>query len=614
MVAIALCIWLLPDVCNAQQRILAKERDLFGGFVSYQGNFYSGNIFVYGGGASCGTFTGGSGWKPSFGMIGDIPLTRTLDFSPRLFWDDRSGSFLATHTDYNVAVGNSITQLDLQFELAEKLWLVSADLPLKWMPFKKNNFYFAFGPSFSYIISNHYHETESILSPSNAYFKFNGRQSQDISDGTYSSVKNFQWGLYMGLGYDFPISKHMFIAPEFSTVLGFTDVLSDFPWGITTMRFSAALKFDVSSWFHDEQEVGAIEDEAVRQAQLDRVNQNLSLPTASASVAVMGIMPDGDQTPHPQLKVEEFISTDLQPVLNYVFFDDNSAVIPSRYVRYSSTQADAFSDTAFLGAGTMELYYNTLNIIGRRMRDHENAKLRIVGCNSNTGTEQGNIDLSTRRAKIVQQYFAEAWKIDPSRLQITAQNLPHDPSSPGTDFGNAENRRVEVWSDDPGVLSPITLSGMERTATPPRIRMFMNSEHPELITSWHADAIERGVAIAHIDGNGSIPKTFDWILSKLADTLIHGEEPVHFKLTVVDSAGNEATTEAVIQLQALTIRKKKELHIADKRVDKFSLFLFDFDQSTLSPRSLDIMRMVEQAVKPTSSVAVIGFCDRTGEA
>jgi outer membrane protein OmpA-like peptidoglycan-associated protein len=155
---------------------------------------------------------------------------------------------------------------------------------------------------------------------------------------------------------------------------------------------------------------------------------------------------------------------------------------------------------------------------------------------------------------------------------------------------------------------------MERTATPPKIRMYMRSEHPEYIQKWHAEAMENGKVIAHTEGTGSIPQTFDWILSNLADTLIHGEEPVHFSLTVIDSAGNEGRTDAQIQLKALTLRKKRELRIADKRIDKFSLFLFEFDKSDLSKRSDLILRSIEKAIHPNSDVTVIGFTDRTGEA
>jgi len=612
--AVIALLLLLVGSRSFAQPVLSKQRILAGGFIGYQGNFYSGsfNIFPPPFTDQCGVFASGSGWKPSFGVTFEYPLSKKLNIAPRLYWDNRSGTFTVTHTD-NAVLSNGVpTEIDAEFDKAMTLRQFSLDVPLKWMPFKRNNLFFLGGASLGFIINNRFHQSESIISPSNAYFTSNNRQDRVLADGMITGVQRFQYGMCLGVGYDVPVSKEMFLAPEITNVLGFTNVVNSPSWTIVALRFSVALKGDITSMFRDEAFAEPIIDQSA--AQINANERTGQLPTATASIQVMGIMPDGDQTPHPTLKVEEFISTDLQPVLNYIFFDDNSAEIPKRYVRLTPDVAATYTDTGMIGSGTMELYANTLNILGRRMVEHETAKLRIIGCNSNEGTETGNLALSKARADAVYQYMTTVWKIDSARIFVNARNLPDEPSRAGTSFGAEENRRAELQCDDPAVLSPITLSGLERTSTPPRIRMYMRSEHPDLIDHWHAEAIENGKVIAHTEGVGKIPTTFDWILSKLADTLIHGEEPVHFSLTVVDSAGTESRTEAQIQLKALTLRKKREQRIADKRIDKFSLFLFDFDQSKLSTQAEAILSMVEKAVQPTSDVEVIGFTDRTGEA
>ena len=67
-------------------------------------------------------------------------------------------------------------------------------------------------------------------------------------------------------------------------------------------------------------------------------------------------------------------------------------------------------------------------------------------------------------------------------------------------------------------------------------------------------------------------------------------------------------------MEALTIRQKREQHIADKIVNKFRLFLFDFDKSSLTEKNKKVMNLIAKEIKPTSSVTVYGFADRTGEA
>ncbi len=78
------------------------------------------------------------------------------------------------------------------------------------------------------------------------------------------------------------------------------------------------------------------------------------------------------------------------PMLNYVFFDSNSAEINNRYQSFTSAEAAATFDETTI-ARSLDKYYHLLNIIGSRAQADSTALLTITGCNMNIGAEKGNL-------------------------------------------------------------------------------------------------------------------------------------------------------------------------------------------------------------------------------
>ncbi len=114
--------------------------------------------------------------------------------------------------------------------------------------------------------------------------------------------------------------------------------------------------------------------------------------TLSAYIQAYGVKPnpnparkDSVEYPIQSLRVEEFLANTMHPLLNYVFFEQNSAVLPPRYARLSKEQSRRYADKTlferqFSNQSTLEVYRNVLNIIGSRMKANPNASLTLVGC------------------------------------------------------------------------------------------------------------------------------------------------------------------------------------------------------------------------------------------
>ena len=121
--------------------------------------------------------------------------------------------------------------------------------------------------------------------------------------------------------------------------------------------------------------------------------------------------------------IEELTTIDSSPFLNYIYFETGDSEIPSRYTLLASqSEAQNFDESSL--KDTLEKHHNILNIIGRRLLDHPEAGIRIVGCNSNRDAEQGKTDLSRSRAEAVRAYLKYIWGIEGSRMEVEARNLP----------------------------------------------------------------------------------------------------------------------------------------------------------------------------------------------
>ncbi|MBU4033210.1 MAG: VWA domain-containing protein, partial [Proteobacteria bacterium] len=134
--------------------------------------------------------------------------------------------------------------------------------------------------------------------------------------------------------------------------------------------------------------------------------------------------PTGTLTSAPSaVNIEEVTMVDSSPLLNHIYFDTGKSNIPERYVALTSPEAaEAFSEEKL--RDTMEKYRHVLNVIGKRLLVNPEARITLVGCNSNKGEEKGKISLSKSRAEAVFAYFQSVWSIDPSRMEIKARNLP----------------------------------------------------------------------------------------------------------------------------------------------------------------------------------------------
>ncbi len=250
------------------------------------------------------------------------------------------------------------------------------------------------------------------------------------------------------------------------------------------------------------------------------------------------------------LVMQEVITWSLYPLLHYVFFDEGSSDIPSRYTVFNDKSVTSMFDDERIPGGTFEKYYNVLNIYGKRMLDHPEAKLKIVGCHdpkSDLETKEGNGKaLSQRRADVVYNYLVNVWGIAADRLTIETRGYPEIESNPRDSMGIVENRRVELVCDDWNIIHPILDTDPTLYPSPDVMTFVMdNGIEDNLVVDRRIEVSRDNKEWITLTDIGTLEPTVEWDWMSEDGRFPGDNSPYSARLVVVSSNGSECISEPI---------------------------------------------------------------------
>jgi outer membrane protein OmpA-like peptidoglycan-associated protein len=612
----------------------------------------------------CPKFNSGFGTGISIGAMLDYPMTKEYILNFRAGYN-RLDALLSSTEKTKVVVGNDLLNGEFEHTIDVRLTDIGIEGLFGW------RFYEGFtamgGIKMSLLTANHYSQVETIIKPegTGTFLDSLGNNSQKRtrgeSSGELPDVSSFQLFVKAGITYDFPLNKlnTLTLSPELFFSLGVLPVVSGRSWNAHSINLGISLKYTplpprqlIDNYFrlekidtvfkqsydiaedsfatgrpeiyYDTSFTGLIRSITEHYLRADTIYKRLDY-NLNANIYAIGIDTNGKEVREPTYVIEEFLTSRLSPLLNYVFFDDNSSVLPERYSRLTSEDADDFYVDNLYRHKTLPIYRHILNIVGRRMRLYPEAKLKITGCNSDLGSEKRNTALSRSRAETVRKYLMDVWRIAPERLEIQIRNLPEKPSTPVDEVDKIEeNRRVELSCDNNDkIMEYIQLRDTIRTINPPVIRFLPEVQAEAGLKYWDIQVIQGNKIIKEFSSEGSAIESVDWKIISQLDWNVNNEEsilptinqPLEYRLRVIDKKSQEYRTQyKFIRIKVLTIQKKKLENLSDKTVDKYSLILFDFDKADIKGDNRKIVNLIKDRTVANSQVAITGYTDRTGEA
>ncbi|MDA3943067.1 MAG: outer membrane beta-barrel protein [Bacteroidetes bacterium] len=346
-----------------------------------------------------------------------------LGFMLQAGYDSRKGTWDQVRTPCNCPA-----------DLETGLSYITIEPSLRIAPFKSNFFIFL-GPRLAFNLDKDFLYQEGI-SPD-----YPNVPARPDVEGEFSEVKKSIISMQIGAGYDIPLSADtkqtkVLLSPfvSFHPYFG-QEPRSIESWNITTIRAGLALK------------IGRGHEIAVR--------EEIFVPMVIVEPDVTFIVESPENIPVERSVRETF------PVRNYVFFNQGSTQIPSRYVLLEKDQVEDFSEDQLevytpktltgRSKRQMTVYYNVLNILGDRMLEYPNTSVSLTG-SSRTGVEDGKA-----MAEATKKYLTDVFEIAPSRIRTDGQLKPTTPSEqPGGKLElvllREEDRRVTIASGSAELL------------------------------------------------------------------------------------------------------------------------------------------------------------------
>ena len=315
------------------------------------------------------------------------------------------------------------------------------------------------------------------------------------------------------------------------------------------------------------------------------------------------------------MRIEEITTIDSSPLLNYIYFAEGESAIDARYVRYQDQgQTESFSEEAL--RGTKEKYANLLNIIGRRLRANPEATVELVGCNANVGEEKGRKDLSRARAEGVKAYLQYIWGIDPARMVVEARNLPEVPTSGRTPEGQAENRRVEIRSDEAALLDVVRSTYVEAQSDVADliVKPAIASEHG--ILNWRITILGDDQPIFSKAGTGTPDEEIVLKDDALTPMALSQYSRLTAEIDVEDTESQALSlTTAPMTIDFVQRETQRARNLGYRVQEKYALILFDFDSDKIKERNASVVETIVARIRefPAAQVAIVGHTDNIGK-
>lgn len=594
----------------------------------------------------CPRFENGTGSGLTLGIVYDMPLTEMFRLTFRGTFTEQNGLL---SRDENIVLAGNVNGI-FNHSIDTKISGITFEPFLGYYLFDK--FRINGGLAMGFRTRAIFSQKEIIVEPSSGTFSNGQRSQNEVSDSPIPFARDFSLGMLGGVSYNLRLNKRgtLYLSPEIVYQYPLIGIVNSIDWSVQQLRFGATFFWSPRPYkepirreeqnmiidtievkvpsrfagFYQGKDVITKEiveneyendTEIVTYSTIRRTDTNkIAKPERlDVDVKAFGINSKGMIEDNIVFRIDEYSTYFMNPFLNYVFFEEGSDVIPSRFVALTNSDVEKFSIEGIKSSDRLQTYYHLLNIVGLRMRQNPTIQLTLTGCNTDAGSEENNLSLSKRRAESVKKYLMDVWTIPAGRIQVIARNLPEKSANRMTSLGAEENRRVEISSTTQSLLLPFSSSDTVRVSNPPSARFMMNVQHDNPISEWSLDIMQNTTVLEHYEGKNDVPTSIQWDIASLKKEKPLANSPIQYRLIVKDELGKIDTSQRSIRVEYKTVHEKRVEKIADKEINRFGLILFDIRSTDINENNKPIIGMIKKMIQPNSTVKIIGFTDQSGD-
>jgi len=596
----------------------------------------------------CPQFSDGFGTGLSLGLFFNYPFSSKLNLETRFGIYNLNGELNKEQIIGNTEIRDpnppyettNIIDAISKYTINSKIQIIGIEPVLKYAVI--DNLFVLTGIRFGFLNSATFDQSEILISPNNIVFKDSGTRSRnEYKNSDIPNTNGLQLHFLIGSSYHFNF-KDFTLIPDIRYYFPLTNINKS-EWKLNQLQFSISAQFPIKKsleikelkeeiFMRDTSVVAilGIKDEEVKlvSQKEEILKENIDATTVlnkhiitekyerripkesslSAFIIASGIRNDGTEEKNPTIIIEEIETYETFPLLNYVFFKNNDSDLKNTSQKLLSKNQIDFFEESKLPQNTFEIYNNLLNIIGYRLKNNNKATITLTGTNNNRDEERNNLKLSENRAQSAKDYLTNVWGIEPNRINIQFRNLPEKSANNNRAEGLEENRRVEITSDNIDILKPVTIFDIYKTSNPPIVKLTPQISSDVGIKKWEIKILQNNKIFRKFDDKNDV---IFWKVEEFPIPLT--EDVINIELNVEDVAGKKIKVEKNLELKQLTIKKKREELIDDKRIEKYALILFDYDRADLKPEHKEIIKNIKEKINNNSTVIISGYADATGE-
>ncbi|HVZ41761.1 MAG TPA: OmpA family protein [Candidatus Kapabacteria bacterium] len=572
-------------------------------------------IPVFKGSTDCGVFSSGSSHGAAAwagialpGLLGD-----RFGLAFRLGLAHGAGYLTATPLDA-IIVSNSdslpvrtVTSLQHQYRLNAEAMQARLDFMVEYAI--ADRLAVRLGPSIGLQYATELAQRDVLNGTSDIRFA-GGEVTRAMTQGETLSPESVVLSAIASVHYGIPLGKRMLLEPEIGIRAGLTPMVNAFAWRSYVVDFGASLSLDMT---HRDTLPPPPPAPVVKHADSSQSRAPVAViphaPRLRASLEIVGVDESGNRLPAATVRVFEVLHRERAALLESVYFDRSSSVIPARYRLLTEEHANRFTADSLTNLDPMSLHYHALNIIGMRLRALPSATLTLAGA-----TSRGEAPaLGRERARAVRSYFHDVWGIDTGRIQLSS--APAAATRERGEDQRAENRRVAIASNAASVLDPVIISRIERSYEPPLISIDPRFESDAGIKRWGIDLTYDGRLVGHISSSDTAAESRVSMNWQVDPNRVSVENAfLRAELTVDDSAGMSVSSRTQVPL--VIDRKLRIVERTDgpkgREATTYSLLAFDNGSAELNAHNRGVIGEIAASTRSGAHITVVGYTDRTG--
>jgi outer membrane protein OmpA-like peptidoglycan-associated protein len=618
-----------------------------GGYAGLGVNLHTANFGALSGVPSCcPEYRDATSLFPSLGALIEIPITSLFRIEGRVGYASIGGTLESDEVIGNEPVlddGPVPTpvrkDVTVKHVLEASIPMIVVEPTLGVRLF--NNFWVNGGVRFGVMVAKGFDQSETLYSPEGYTFldgsAVRNQVSQDIPQ-----AQTLQMHGSFALRYELFVSKRVSIVPEARYYVPLTNV-SDVDWAVQTFQMGAGIRYGIYAprerieikdtvtvrdtmivekssvrsdrlYLAETTESESHRDEGDYRYTTTTFKEQYILETPkpfSPGLSVDFVAIENDvRRQVDSVRIEELDVIENFPLLPQIFYDSSSAeATRSKQYLLNEEQARDFR-LIDLARNQIEVYRHMLNIVGHRMNRQPASRLTITGCTDNTNEELNNRELAQQRADQVKDYLVKVWRVEPNRIITKARLLPEQPANPRTEDGRAENRRVELESDDPTLLEPVEFKDRDLNVSPTDYRLNPSVVDFSDIAEWDV-TIAQGANQLYAESGKGRPTPVRWDAGNNGSRP-RTDKPVVGTVTVRNAIGQTKSAADTLSVDYVTLQLMKSREEGGKLIERYSLIVFDYNSAKLNASNQRVMERVRSRIEPESKVTIIGYADRQG--